>query len=129
MTAPSVASFVFRSVLVSVHGHRLGERADLERDVQPRALADFQRHRLRVLLEAAQLDVDPVRPGIRLTNRNDPVSVVCCSDETLVARFVAVTVTPGRSRPPTSVTVPVSVARSTWANARPAHERRRTPRS
>ena len=36
---------------------------------------------------------------------------------TLVARLVIVTVAPGITAPPLSVTVPVIVARSTWAKA------------
>ena len=41
-------------------GHRLAQRADGELHIEPRALADFERHHLRNFLEPGELHVDAV---------------------------------------------------------------------
>jgi hypothetical protein len=81
------------------------EGADLQGGVDARALADFERDDLRALLEARQRRLDLI------------AAVVGCSATVLVSRFVRVTVAPGNTAPPLSVTTPVRVARSTCAAA------------
>ena len=82
-------------------GDGFGEVADRQLDVEASALPDLERDDLRALLEAGQLDVDPVSAGDQVVDLIAAgLSRLTCRASTSVARLVTITVAPGRRRRP-----------------------------